>query len=138
MGEDVWGELDAPSRQIQSKALEEYRGLSSVLEYFFKEQPENTIRTFQEEKKVILNVIQQEWDQDTYFGNCDQAFSKAKEALNTQIDLLKRLHTISPNKFVVVPDTNALLFNPDLQDWSFDSFEQFTIILSPTVVSEFR
>ncbi|PSF31751.1 hypothetical protein C7H19_22260 [Aphanothece hegewaldii CCALA 016] len=89
MGEDMWGELDEYSRQIQSKVLNEYRQFSSVLEILFKEQPENTIKTFQEEKKIILSVIQQEWNQHTYFRNCDQALSKAKEALNTQIALLK-------------------------------------------------
>jgi rRNA-processing protein FCF1 len=136
MGEDSWGELDDSSRQIQSKVLEEYRRFSSVLEVLFKEQSENTIKTFQEAKKVIFNVIQQEWDQHTYFGNCNQAFSKAKEALDTQINLLKRLYTISQNRFVVIPDTNALLFNPDLQVWSFDSVGQFTIALLPTVLSE--
>lgn len=136
MGEDSWGELDDSSRQIQSKVLEEYRRFSSVLEVLFKEQSENTIKTFQEAKKVIFNVIQQEWDQHTYFGSCNQAFSKAKEALDTQINLLKRLYGISQNRFVVIPDTNALLFNPDLEAWSFDSVGQFTIALLPTVLSE--
>jgi len=136
IGEDVWSELDDPTRQIQSKVLEEYRRLSSVLEILFKEQPENTINIFQEKKEIILKVIQQQWDQNTYFGNCDQALEQAKEALNTQISLLNRLYTASQNRFVVIPDTNALLFNPDLQDWSFDSVEQFTIVLMTTVLAE--
>jgi PIN domain len=136
MAEDLWGELDDPSRQIQSKVLEEYRRFSSVLEALFKEQPESTIKIFQKEKEVVLNVIQQEWAQHTHFGNCDRAFSKAKEALDNQINLLKRLYSISQNRFVVIPDTNAFLFNPDLQDWSFDSVGQFTIVLMPTVLSE--
>lgn len=136
MGVDSWGKLDDSSHQIQSKALEEYRRFSSVLEALFREQSENTIQTFKEKKKVILSVIQQEWEPHTYFGNCEQALSEAKDALDTQINLLKRLYTISQNRFVVVPDTNALLFNPDLHVWSFDSVEQFTIVLMPTVLSE--
>lgn len=136
MGEDSWDELDDRSRQIQSKTLEEYRRFSSVLEVFFKQQPENTIKTFQEKKQIILDVIEQKWEQQTYFGNCDRALSEAKEALDSQINLLKRLYTISQNTFVVIPDTNALLFNPDLQNWRFDSVEQFTIVLMPTVLSE--
>jgi len=136
MGEDLWGKLDDPSCQIQSKVLKEYRRFSSVLEVFFKEQTENTVRTFQEAEKVVFNVIQQEQDQRTYFGNCNQALIEAQEALNTQIKLLKRIYTISQNRFVVIPDTNALLFNPDLQNWRFDSFGQFTIVLTPTVLSE--
>lgn len=136
MGEDVWGELDISSRQIQSRVLEEYRRFSSVLEVLFREQPENTIKIFQEGKDIILNVIQQESDQRTYFGNCNQALSKVQEALCSQINLLNRVYTTSRHKFVVIPDTNALLFNPDLQTWKFASFEEFTIALMPTVLSE--
>lgn len=136
MGVDLWSELDDSTCQIQSKVLEEYRRLSSVLEILLKEQPENTINIFQEKKEVILKVIQQQCDQNTYFRNCDQALEQAEEALNTQISLLNRLYTASQNKFVVIPDTNALLFNPDLQNWNFDSVEQFTIVLMPTVLAE--
>jgi rRNA-processing protein FCF1 len=136
MGEDLWSELDDPARQIQSKVLEEYRRFSSVLEVLYKEQPDNTISIFQEKREVVLGVIQQQSDQNTYFRNCDQALEQAKEALNTQISLLNRLYTASQNRFVVVPDTNALLFNPDLQDWSFDSVGKFTIVLMTTVLAE--
>ncbi|TAD78745.1 MAG: hypothetical protein EA001_06720 [Oscillatoriales cyanobacterium] len=136
MGEDVWGELDDPTHQIQSKALEEYRRFSSVLETLFKEQPENTINTFQEQREVVLKVIQQQRGQNTYFSNCDQALKQAKESLNTQIGLLNRLYTASQDGFLVIADTNALLFNPNLQGWSFDSVKKFTIVLMPTVLAE--
>jgi rRNA-processing protein FCF1 len=96
----------------------------------------NTLKTFQEQKKLILNVIQQQWDEHTYFGNCSKAFDTARKALNTQVSLLKRLYSISENKYVVIPDTNALLFNPELQEWSFELVRQFTIVLLPTVLSE--
>jgi len=36
----------------------------------------------------------------------------------------------------VIPDTNALLFNPELQEWSFELVRQFIIVLLPTVLSE--
>jgi hypothetical protein len=136
MGFDVWDELDDSSRQVQSRVLEEYRRFSSTLEFFLNKQPENTIKNFQESKKIILSVIQQDGEENTLFGNCDLAFSEAEKAIGEQIKLLNRLYTISQNKFVIVPDTNALLFNPDIQNWSFDSIEQFSIVLMPTVLSE--
>jgi predicted ribonuclease YlaK len=36
----------------------------------------------------------------------------------------------------VVPDTNALIFNPDLEKWKFDGTPQFTMVLIPAVLSE--
>jgi hypothetical protein len=80
MGFDVWDELDDSSRQVQSRILEEYRRFSSTLEFFLNKQPENTIKNFQESKKIILSVIQQDGEENTLFGNCDLAFSEAEKA----------------------------------------------------------
>jgi hypothetical protein len=35
-----------------------------------------------------------------------------------------------------VPDTNALIFNPDIEKWEFDDMRQFTVVLTPPVLSE--
>ena len=35
-----------------------------------------------------------------------------------------------------MPDTNALLYNPVLEAWQFSDFSCFTIMLTPTVLSE--
>jgi hypothetical protein len=37
---------------------------------------------------------------------------------------------------VVIPDTNALLHNPDLNEWSFPDLEPLAVLLLPTVLSE--
>jgi hypothetical protein len=36
----------------------------------------------------------------------------------------------------VAPDTNALIFNPDLEKWKLDGTPQFTMVLIPAVLSE--
>jgi hypothetical protein len=37
---------------------------------------------------------------------------------------------------IFVPDTNALLHNPDLEKWQFDGHKRFTVLLLPTVMQE--
>ena len=36
---------------------------------------------------------------------------------------------------IYVPDTNALIFNPDLDLWTFGA-DEFTLVLTPTVLNE--
>jgi predicted ribonuclease YlaK len=35
-----------------------------------------------------------------------------------------------------IPDTNALIYNPKLEGWSFEGSPQFVLLLMPTVLSE--
>lgn len=37
---------------------------------------------------------------------------------------------------LLVTDTNALIFNPHIESWSFDGVDKFTIVLVPQVLSE--
>ena len=66
-GEDIWKELDDSSLQLQSKLLEEYQRFLSVLEFLISKQPKPTLRTFQENKQIILEIIQQDNNGNTYF-----------------------------------------------------------------------
>lgn len=37
---------------------------------------------------------------------------------------------------MLVPDTNALIFSPAFQDWKFDEFSKFELVLVPALLSE--
>jgi rRNA-processing protein FCF1 len=37
---------------------------------------------------------------------------------------------------IIVPDTNALIDNPYIEQWSFENIDEFTVMLMPTVLSE--
>jgi len=37
---------------------------------------------------------------------------------------------------VFVPDTNAMLFNPNLDQWVFDGHESLLLVLVPAVLAE--
>lgn len=36
----------------------------------------------------------------------------------------------------LVPDTNALLFNPSIENWTFPDLTRFVLVLTPAVLSE--
>jgi predicted ribonuclease YlaK len=49
---------------------------------------------------------------------------------------VKNLFGEEDNSPIYVPDTNALLFNPDLENWRFPDVPTFKVVLTPTVTSE--
>jgi PIN domain len=58
------------------------------------------------------------------------------EALTRQLALIGDLYDASRGNPGYVPDTNALLHNPNLDQWKFEGFKHFTIVLTPAVLSE--
>ncbi|MHB8276467.1 MAG: PIN domain-containing protein [Candidatus Humimicrobiaceae bacterium] len=54
----------------------------------------------------------------------------------SQIKLLGNIYDQSSGRAIYVPDTNALLANPRIEQWRFAGVSEFEIILTPTVLSE--
>lgn len=135
-GDYSWEKLDDEGRQIQSKALEEYRKFFSILQLLLREQPTDTISSLDSSNDQVLKVIQQEGCLYQSESVPATLFNKAYEALDLQLDLLNRLHGTPNNTVLFVPDTNALLYNPNLDAWRFDDVSTFTLVFTPPVLSE--
>jgi hypothetical protein len=133
-GEFAWKPLEEAGRQIQAKVLEEYRRFCSILRTLLREQPEDTLGKLKEADDLILLFIQQ---QGTLFkDDRNSHFSRTDQALESLIALLDRLYGQSQGETVLVPDTNALIFNPAIEEWRFDDAAQFSIIFTALVLSE--
>lgn len=94
----------------------------------------DTNRLLIKNEEIILKIIEQ--NQPTSLENTQDALIKAETTLNEQIQLLDRLYAPSEGNVCFVPDTNALLYNPDLDKWRFKDVSRFDIILIPVVLSE--
>ena len=89
---------------------------------------------FSELDHAVTNPIEQ--NRDPWQGDLAAIGNKAKESLDGQIELLTGLYDSSEGEALVVADTNALLFNPSLEKWQFADYSPFTIVLTPSVISE--
>lgn len=72
----------------------------------------------------------------TSHSSVESVCYSAVESVGMMIELLLKLHDDFPGETVVVPDTNALIGNPAIVDWSFEKFEKFRVVILPTVISE--
>ncbi|MCK4543561.1 MAG: hypothetical protein KAU17_15125 [Spirochaetales bacterium] len=132
-GNYAYNELNEEGRQIQAKLLEEYRRFYSLLTVLLKEQPKDTLKKLSRSDTVLTRTIEQN---KTWCKNTQEAFDKAAQALQAEFELLSRLFDPSEEESIYVPDTNALLYNLNIESWAFPSIPKFTIVLLPTVLSE--
>jgi hypothetical protein len=120
--------------RFQAKILEEYRRFFAAVRTLLREQTEGVLGKLEQADSTILEVIQQQTT--VYTDDADKYFKQAIAALESQVELLEGLYGPSDAKLFVAPDTNALIFNPDLEKWKLDGTPQFTMVLIPAVLSE--
>ena len=125
--------LNEQGRQVQARLLEEYRHYFEVIRSLLREQAQDTLQTLTETDTVLVRTIEQ---QETACETTQEAFDNAVQALGSQLGLLERLYDASNGRPSYIPDTNALLYNPKLETWSFDESPRFDLVLLPTVLSE--
>ena len=91
------------------------------------------VHTLQQLDTQIMWVINQEpvpWD------GIESVRKALLGSLRGQVHFLDSLPVSADEDVIVVPDTNALLFNPALEEWSWSDVARFRVALTPTVLSE--
>ena len=70
------------------------------------------------------------------YESIDAAVQAAKKAMHAALNGLSRLYDGKSGEVCYVPDTSALLHNTQLDAWQFEGVPAFTMVLTPTVLSE--
>ncbi len=134
-----WGPSDAPSTAARMVLLQRYRDWFVRLKLLFP-HPTPEVET----KLNETNDFVESWlvRDDSWDWNIPQTVEKAEAVGNTRLaafdDLLELAgHTPETTNLRVVPDTSALMRNPDMASYqrAFGT-EPFTVHLVPPVLSE--
>jgi rRNA-processing protein FCF1 len=129
-----WQPLNEESQQLQSKAKEVYNHYSEIINNLLRKQPKNNIKKIEQSEKDINSIIEQ--NKHTFLKNTQEALNKIKESFEIQKEVLYSLYSPDGKIPIYVPDTNALLKNPVIENWSFPDCQKFKILLTSTVLSE--
>jgi hypothetical protein len=129
-----WNDLSVHGQQAQAKALQEYRHLFAIVSCLLIGQPQSTLKVFEDNDRLIIKLLEQHTL--TCFETREQAQGSLSHAIDNIITLVANLSRESQDHPIYLPDTNALLANPDLEHWRFPNVSQFNIGLLPTVLSE--
>lgn len=134
-GDHAFRRLGNEGKQLQSRLLEEYNEFADLVSVLLGKQPSRARKSDEKWRKAVLAAIEQ--DRPTWHRSIDQAWTSAAKALQAQIDSLQDLYgETEDGVLVVVPDTNALLWNPALEEWTLDEANSFEICLVPVVLAE--
>jgi len=68
--------------------------------------------------------------------NPQVAFTAADAAVARQLEHLESLDDPSDGRPIFVPDANALVRSPELDEWVFAGVPRFSVLLTPTLLSE--
>jgi hypothetical protein len=85
-----WGKLDVEGHRIQSRVLEEYGRFFETLRVVLKGLPPDGLQQLEESDEAIRKVVEQ--SELTWLRSVDAARTSALSALETQCELLDRLH----------------------------------------------
>jgi hypothetical protein len=129
----AWDDLDSEGRRLQSRLLRENDQLQSLVQALLQHLPNEARSQLSEGQSVTTDVIDQ--SALTWFRTTTEAFDSASRAFDTQLGLLADRYDPEDADRLYVPDTNALLWNPDLDTWRFGP-GKFTVVICATVLGE--
>jgi hypothetical protein len=133
-GDHYWKPLSVEGSRIQSKLRDNYERFHALLVCLLRTQGPSVHRELREAYSTIKDLIDQQ--SSTYSSTVADAFKRFEEAIEQERKMVDALYDHAEGEHVYVPDTNALIFNPQLEDWRFDDSPHFTLLLMPTVLSE--
>jgi rRNA maturation endonuclease Nob1 len=133
-GYHYWNKLPPEGKQLQAKLLPKVDQFIELIRTLILNLPNGEQKKINGLLKTIRNSIEQEGQ--TWWKTVDEAVSKFHGAVDNLIIIFKNYYGESANNVITIPDTNALLHNPDIEHWQFEEIDKFTIILTPTILSE--
>lgn len=91
-------------------------------------------RTIKDNREDISDYILQ--NRGTHLGNIKDAVFYLNQRFEKVIQVLNLLFPSSDPRPIIIPDSNALYLNTDIEEWYFEGFDKFTIILTPSVLKD--
>jgi len=133
-GDHFWKSLPPGGKQIQAKLLPEFDRFGHIVRVLIRNLPGGVQADLDESLKIMRSYIEQEGS--TWSKTPGEAIEKVRSLIKEIIANLENYFDRSSEEALAIVDTNALLQNPDIENWQFEDMDHFTIILTPLVLSE--
>lgn len=128
-----WAELNPEGKQLQSRLYKQYNYFVELVRVLISDLVKDSINDFDANAKKVFSYIEH---RDVWISSTKEVLDEVNKCLETQLDLLNNLYDFKAGSNIFIPDTNALILNPNLEKWNFSDVPIFEIVLVPTVLSE--
>lgn len=135
--EFYWDHLDEKGIAKQTKVLNAYVSWYEIIEFLFSDKPDNIKKIISDLNDFFLNWIQRTKGDHSIPGSIQEAKEKARSKLDEFRKYINWLEKIGKRGHILIPDTNSLIKNPNIQNYGKRlNIKRFTIIFIPTVLGE--
>jgi rRNA maturation endonuclease Nob1 len=134
-----WDKLDNEGLIKQAKALKAFTSIYEIIEFIFSDKPSDTKSKIGEIKTSVMSFVDQK--AGLLLWEVPSSISEAKKTIQSSLvdlrSLLDSFKSTGEQGFIMIPDANALIRNPDIHTYGDDiGSNRYTIIFIPTVLSE--
>jgi rRNA-processing protein FCF1 len=130
----AFNDLSLEARRLQSKLLGDLKPFVAMARALLWRAPAEARKELDEAEKAILNVVEQ--THCIWHKSPEAALETCRKGVRELFDAIHALHEPEQDSVLLIPDTNALLYNPSIATWSYPGIERATLVLVPTVLSE--
>ena len=127
-------ELPLETKRLQSRLNQDLNWFLAFARALLLSQPIDIQRTIDQAERALRDIVEQ--NHLTWHSGTAEAQKAAKKAISDLVQAISYLHDPAENAIILVPDTNALIYSPAIQNWTFDDIQEFELLLTPALLSE--
>ena len=94
------------------------------------------LKDFNIQFNIIEALIIDSAEHRTWESSIAQAIDTLKKSFIKIMNELSQLYPYNDPRPIVIPDTNALYYNTEIEKWYFNDFNKFSIALTPSVLKD--
>jgi len=129
----VWDALPVEGQRLQQELHEEYDRFSEIVRVMLRKRVDRVQEALKEANRIIAQFVKHEVAGGAVVAS---EVKTACTAVDEMVSLVEEGKDASDRRAVFVPDTNALIYNSQIESWAFADFESFRIVITPTVLQE--
>ncbi|MCG8332178.1 MAG: PIN domain-containing protein [Chitinophagales bacterium] len=133
-GDHGFEELNIDGIKLQNSLFKKLNKLSEIISVLIIGFPEKYSIKFVENKKTIEEYILQEGG--TWKNSIEDVILDTKTSIENIHEIINQLFPSNVLNPIIIPDTNALYQNTEIEKWNFDETQKFTIIITPSVLKD--
>ena len=128
-----WGELDGEALVLQRDLIKEWATLREIVVFYSKDIPNSVGYDIEEACKTIDFLVRQE--DSIWSDNKQELVDDGAKAVTDIVSGLKKFSNDRVGRVILIPDTNALLWQPDFTEYTLPD-RKVELILVPAVLTE--
>lgn len=133
-GDYQWEVLNDNGREIQNQLRNRYTHLIKWIQFLTTNMASTQQRTLNVSIQTVQDFIEQ--NGLLFKMDKDEQLNSVMKSMDLLFDLVSLAYQVTEDYCLMIPDSRALLANPEFEKWTFEGIEKFKILLLPVIANE--